>query len=346
MIILIEGFENHLAAKTGISIIRYCPEEIIAVLDSNHAGKTAEQLLGVGGETPVIREIAQAPDANTLVIGIAPSGGKLPDVMRRHIEEAINRGWRIESGLHDFLCDDPTFKSAARASGAQLIDVRKNDESDVSTRNGFRPGCLRIHTVGNDCSVGKMVTAIEVAGRLQQEQHDACFVATGQTGIMIAGSGCPIDCVVGDFINGAAEKLVKANQHHDILLIEGQGSLAHPRYSAVTAGLLHGCTPHGLILCYEAGRRHVHGMPHLPVPPVEDMIPLYESSANAHGPCHVIGISMNGRNLTPEAADAEKHRLQEKLKLPVCDVFRDGAVPLTQAVVQLKRQIDKQQDAP
>ena len=149
----------------------------------------------------------------------------------------------VLSGLHTFVSDDPELSEAARRHNVRIFDVRKNNERDVAQRKNINERCLRIHTVGHDCNVGKMVVSVEVTNALRKRGHDAKFVATGQTGIMIEGDGCPIDAVVADFINGAAEKLVLQNQHHEILLIEGQGSIIHPRYSAVTLGLLHGCMP-------------------------------------------------------------------------------------------------------
>ena len=122
------------------------------------------------------------------------------------------------------------------------MDVRKNNERDIAQRQNIRRDCLRILTVGQDCSCGKMVVSVEVARALQRRGKDAKFVATGQTGILLEGDGCPVDCVVSDFLNGAVEKLVLANQHHDILIVEGQGSITHPQYSPVTLGLVHGAT--------------------------------------------------------------------------------------------------------
>ena len=142
--------------------------------------------------------------------------------------------------------------------------MRGNDERDVANRQGLRAGCLRIHTIANDCSCGKMVASVEVAAGLNRAGVDAAFVATGQTGILVAGSGCPVDRVISDFVSGAAEKLVLANQHHEVIVVEGQGSLFHPRYSCVTLGLLHGLMPDGLILCYEMGRQAFYGMEPFP----------------------------------------------------------------------------------
>ncbi len=342
LIILTEGHSNPATAKTACSVIRYRGEEVVAVLDSTQAGKTAQELFCVGGDIPIVRSVQDAPSANTLLIGIAPTGGKIPAAWRLVILSALAQGLDIVSGLHDFLTDDAQFVAAAAEAGSTLTDVRKNDQRDVARRQGLRPDCLRIHTVGNDCSIGKMVVSIEVAAGLRSRGHDAKFVATGQTGIMVEGDGCPIDCVVADFVSGAAEKLVLENQEHEILLVEGQGSLAHPSYSAVTLGLLHGCLPHALILCYEAGREMVHGVGHVRIPPLARILEAYETMARLMRPCDVIGIAMNSRTLTPDAAEQERERIRNEFGLPVCDVFRHGADDLVEAVLKFQAETDWQ----
>ena len=150
-----------------------------------------------------------------------------------------------------------------------------------------------------------MVAAVEIARGLQKTGVDAAFVATGQTGILVAGSGCPIDRVISDFVAGAAEKLVLANQHHEVIVVEGQGSLFHPRYSGVTLSLLHGTMPHGLIACYEMGRKAVFGMPDVPLPSLRKMVDFYESAANLMHPCRVIGVAVNGINFSDAEVAAE-----------------------------------------
>ena len=254
-VILTEGETEPLAAKTATSAIRYRPDEVVAVLDSTSRGKSCQDLLGVGADVPIVGSLEEAKKANTLLLGIAPPGGKVPQAWRDIILSAIERKMNVVSGLHEFLADDPEFAAAAADHNVRLVDVRKNNERDVAQREGIRGDCLRIHTVGQDCCVGKMVVAIEITRALERQQFDAKFVATGQTGIILEGDGCPVDCVVSDFVSGAAEKLVLANQHHDVIVVEGQGSLTHPRYSAVTLGLLHGIAPHGMILCYQVGRK-------------------------------------------------------------------------------------------
>jgi len=336
LIILTEGQTDPIEAKTAVAVMRYGKDEVVALLDSTQVGKTAQQLLGVGGDIPIVARLDDAPTADTLLIGIAPAGGRLPSAWRATLLDAIGRGWNIVSGLHDFLSDDPELAAAAEHHGARLHDVRKNRERDVARRQGIRSNCLRIQTVGQDCSVGKMVVAVEVARALARRGHDAKFVATGQTGIMIEGDGCPVDCVVADFLNGAVEKLVLANQQHDILLIEGQGSITHPRYSPVTLGLLHGAMPQGMILCYEAGRKTISGMDSVPLVPLSRLRNLYEKTAGIMHPSRVIGIALNGRLLSAGQMDEERAKIRDELGLPVCDVYRDGPDVLVDAVLALR----------
>jgi uncharacterized NAD-dependent epimerase/dehydratase family protein len=339
IVILTDGRTNPVNAKTAACVVRYKPEEVVALLDPTQAGKTAGELLGVGGAIPIVATLAEAPGANTLLIGIAPSGGKLPPAWRKILLEAIDRGMNLVSGLHDFLSNDPEISAAAAKHGVEIYDVRKNNERDVSNRLNLREDCLRIHTIGQDCSVGKMLASVELAIALKARGYDAKFVATGQTGIMIEGDGCPVDCVVSDFVNGAVEKLVLKNQHHDILLVEGQGSLSHPRYSAVTLGLLHGCVPHGMILVYEAGRPHVLGMDYIQLPSLKKIVEANEMMASFAMPAKVIGVAMNSRLLKPDEAEAERERVRRELGVPVCDVIRHGPGDLVDAILALRQRL-------
>jgi uncharacterized NAD-dependent epimerase/dehydratase family protein len=339
MVLLTDGYNDPHTAKTAICVLRYRPEEVAAVLDRPGAGKPCREVMGVGGDIPVVASLEEAPAANTLVIGIAPPGGKIPAPWRTIVLEAIRRGMTIVSGLHDLLKNDPEFVAAAAAHGVGLVDLRDNNESDVSSRQGIREDCLRIHTVANDCSCGKMVVAVEVADGLRRVGVDAEFVATGQTGILVAGSGIPIDRVISDFVAGAAEKLVLANQHHDVILIEGQGSLFHPRYSGVTLGLLHGAMPDGLILCYEMGRKVIFGMDEIPLAPLAEVRDFYERAANLMHPCRVIGVAVNGQRFPDDdEVSAECRRVEDELGLPACDVIRHGPEKLVAAVLELRKE--------
>jgi uncharacterized NAD-dependent epimerase/dehydratase family protein len=341
MILLVDGHRDIRTAKTAICLLRYCPEEVVAVFDREMAGRTSQEVLGIGGSIPVIGSLAEAPEANMLAIGIAPPGGRIPPHWRPLLREAVERGLHILSGLHEFVSEDPELAAAARSRGVRLIDVRMNQERDVAQRKGIRPECLRIHTVANDCSCGKMVTAVEVTRGLRRRGIDAKFVATGQTGIMVEGDGCPVDRVICDFLNGAAEKLVLRNQHHEVIVIEGQGSLFDPRYSAVTLGLLHGSMPDGLIVCYALGRTHIASMPEFALPPLDRVIQVYESMANLMHPCRVIGVAVNGHQYSDAEVAAECARVEAQFGLPACDVLRHGPDKLVEAVLRLKQELGK-----
>jgi D-glutamate N-acetyltransferase len=242
--LLVDGMSDVAAAKTAINILRYDSESVVAVIASgNDMPRSAQDLLGVGGDVPVLPSVSDVVEADQLILGTTPPGGRITPAWRQAIEIAITRGWDVVSGMHEFLGDDPNLVDLAHRHDARLVDVRKTDFHSVATRHGLREDCLRIHTVGHDSNVGKMVVSFETARALQRSGYDAQFVPTGQTGIMLAGHGIPMDAVVSDFLNGAAEELVRRNQDHDILLIEGQGSVVNPMFSAVTLGLLHGCMP-------------------------------------------------------------------------------------------------------
>jgi len=335
IVLLTEGHGEPLAGKTASCLLRYRAADIVAILDSTQAGRTADDLFGTGGRIPVVATLDEAGPADELLIGIAPPGGRIPRTWRPVILAAIGRGMRIVSGLHEFLADDPEFAAAARERGVALRDVRRNDERDVAKCPPFREECLRILTIGQDISVGKMVTSVELARGLRGRGVDAKFIATGQTGIMIEGDGCPIDRVISDFVNGAVEKQVLAEQHREVVVVEGQATITHPQYSGVSLGLLHGCDPHGMILVYEAGRPHHMGLPHIPLPALARVIDAYETLAGFRGGGRVIGVAMNSRRLTAAEADVERERVRRELGLPVADPIRHGSGELLDAVVAL-----------
>lgn len=338
IVVLTEGKSNPHYAKTAMSLLRYRAGDVAAVLDSAAAGQSTAATMGVDSPVPIVARLADVPEADALFIGIAPPGGGLPTEWRGVLLEAIDRGLPIVSGLHDFLSADAEFAQAAQARGVRLFDVRKNAEKTVARAAAFNPDCLRVHTVGQDCSVGKMTAALEAEILLRQRGVDARFLATGQTGIMLRGDGVPVDCVVADFIAGATEQLVLRNQDCDVVLVEGQGSLCHPSFSGVTLGLLHGCAPDAMIMCYEFARPATKGLDHVPLKPLAELIPYYEQTAGLRHPSRVIAVAMNSRRATPAEADAERERVEAELGLPVGDVFRHGAAALVEPIEQMLRE--------
>ena len=257
-LILADGDFSPMTSKTANSVIRYLPDRVVAVVDRVNAGKTVQQVLGFGGGIPVVGSMAEGlkrkPDA--VLIGIAPSGGRLPEEWRDWLADALDAGCDLWSGLHTFLSDDPVLATKAKANGRTILDVRR-----PPPRLPVGMGMARlvdpyvVLTVGTDCNVGKMTAQLQLVQGLEKRGLRTRFAATGQTGIFIEGWGTGVDAVVADFIAGAAEELVlTAAEGADIVLVEGQGSINHPGYSGVTLGLLHGSCPDGLILCHQATR--------------------------------------------------------------------------------------------
>ncbi len=337
-----EGMFGVITAKTAVSAIRYFPERVVGVLDSTARGHTVQDVLGFGGAIPVVRTfeegLALRPQA--ILIGIAPRGGRLPDEWRGWLETAIDRGLEIWSGLHTYLNDDPDLAARARKRGVRIFDMRKPPEPlPVSNGRARDVDALVVLTVGSDCNSGKMTAMIELERGLKASGVRARFVATGQTGILLAGSGIAVDAVLGDFIGGATEQLVvEAARDADVVLVEGQGSLIHPGYSGVTLGLIHGSCPAAMILCHQPSRRLVgeyHGASAwVPIPPLKDLVRIHEEAAAPVQPSRVIGIALMTYDLPEAAAHEAVRQAQAETGLPATDPVRFGVEPLIGAIAR------------
>jgi uncharacterized NAD-dependent epimerase/dehydratase family protein len=341
-LILADGQFGPLSSKTANSCIRYFPERIVAVFDRTEAGKTVQDVLGFGGAIPVVgdftRGLALGPSA--VLIGIAPAGGQLPPEWRGWLRTALERRLEIWSGLHTFIGDDPELGATARAQGVRIHDVRRPPARlPIADGRAAEVEPYVILTVGSDCNVGKMTAQLEMRDELVRRGHRARFVATGQTGIFIEGWGIAVDAVVADFIAGAAEQLVLEGANDaDIVLVEGQGSLIHPGYSGVTLGLLHGACPDALILCHQATRDHIgdyHGRePWVRIPPLAELVEIYERAAAPVRPTKVIGICLNTFDMAEGEAREAVARAIAETGLPATDPVRLGPGPLTDAIVR------------
>jgi uncharacterized NAD-dependent epimerase/dehydratase family protein len=341
--VLAEGRFTPLEAKTAVGILRYRPERVVAVLDSTRAGRTAEQCVGVGGTTPVVADLdaASARGAEALVIGVAPQGGELPTTWRPLVRAAVERGWDVWSGLHAFLADDPELARIAARTGSRIVDARRPPaERPVAARRASALDSLVVLTVGSDCNVGKMTTALELARELGSRGTRAAFVATGQTGILIAGHGVAVDAVPSDFVAGVTERLVlEAAREAEVVVVEGQGALHHPGYSGVTLALLHGACPRAMVLCHEAGRERVRAPARDPrydaepvIPPLPDLVRAYEAAAGWVSPARVVAISLNTMACSGPDASRAVERAAAETGLPAADPVRHGPAPIADAV--------------
>ena len=338
MVILTEGRLGTFSSKTAASLIRYRPEETVAVLDSVYAGRNLEGLLEVGEGIPVVATLreAMAYGPTSLVIGIATPGGVLPDEWRAVIHEAIENGLEVVNGLHTFLNEDEEFARHADEKGVRLWDVRQPpDDLDVGRHQVHEIPNLRVLTVGADSSIGKKIAAIEIDRAARHAGWDAEFVATGQTGIMIAGSGIAVDTVASDYISGAVERLLLERKHRELLVIEGQGTILHPSYSGVSLGLLHGASPQALVLCHQPGRDVMRNLP-VTIPSYAGMIHAHETIARPLFPCRVVAISLNCFGMSLDDARREVDRVEQETGLPATDCVKFGCDPILEALGPMK----------
>jgi uncharacterized NAD-dependent epimerase/dehydratase family protein len=343
-LVIADGQFGPETSKTANSCSRYFPERIVGVFDRVQAGKTVQEVLGFGGAIPVVGDfaagLALGGGATAVLIGIAPAGGRLPEEWRGWLRLAIERKLEVWSGLHTFISDDPELGAMARDGGVRILDARKPPPNlPIADGRAADVDAYVVHAVGSDCNVGKMTAMLEVRNDLVRRGHRASFVATGQTGIFIEGWGIAVDAVVADFIAGAAEQLVlQAAKDADIILVEGQGSLIHPGYSGVTLGLLHGSMPRGLILCHQASRDYIgdyHGRePWVKIPPLAELVEIYERAAAPVRPAKVLGICLNTYDLDAAAARRAVERAATETGLPTTDPVRFDPAPLVEALLR------------
>lgn len=339
-LILAEGSFGPLSSKTANSAVRYLADRVVAVLDSTQAGKTVGEVLGFGGSIPVVGTLEEGlkEGPTALLIGIAPSGGRLPLSWRPVLSEALAARLPIVSGLHFYLSEDPDLAAEAEHYGVTIHDLRKPPlDISISTGEARLVDALVVHTVGTDCNIGKMTAALQIRDGLRNKGEKVGFAPTGQTGILIEGWGIAVDSVIADYIAGAAEKLVlDAAQDNEIVLVEGQGSLVHPAYSGVTLGLLHGSLPDVMILCHQPSRKCAYGgggaYHWMPLPSLTEMIEIVERAIAPLRESKVIGIALNTSDLSAEEARRYADEAAGETGLPVVDPVRDDAAPLVAAV--------------
>ncbi len=337
-LILAEGQFGPQSSKTANACIRYAPHEVVAVMDGSRAGSTSQQILGFGGDIPVVDSFSDGMrfSPTALLIGIAPAGGQFPPAWRAIVLAALRAKLDVWSGLHTMLGDDAEFANAARDSGARIFDLRRPPaDLDIATGRVRDLSATVVLTVGTDCNIGKMTTQLQLIEGVRARGYRTEFAATGQTGILIAGRGIGVDAVIADFIAGAAERLtVEAAENAEIVLVEGQGSLMHPAYSGVTLGLMHGSLPHAMVLCAQPSRKTIHRYPWVPIPPLKDVIALYEQTMQPLQHSPVIAVALNTFDLSPVEARYEIDRAQHETGLPVTDPVRFDPAPLADAIAR------------
>jgi len=269
--------------------------------------------------------MADVPAVDALVIGVAPIGGGFDESWRPDVRAALERGCHVLSGLHYFLGEDDEFAELADEHGGRLADLRKPpDDLTVADGTAGDVDATVVTTVGTDCSTGKMTTAFELRDAARERGLEAAVAPTGQTGVAIEGWGIVVDRVISDYAAGAVERLVETPVGLDLVVVEGQGALAHPAYSGVTASILHGSAPDALVMCHEAGRESVHGYESFAVPPPGEYVDIYERLAGPVSDASVVAGALNTQGLADDAADDAVADYAETIGAPATDPVRDG----------------------
>ena len=318
--------KDPLAAKMALACAHWRPERCVGQL----------RLDGCAADAAVpdltIDEAVER-GARSLVIGVVSSGGALERAWVDTLTRALAAGLDVVSGMHERLDSIREVREAATRNQRRLIDLR-HLRPPLSTGTGRRRAGRRLLTVGTDCSVGKMFTSLAIEHELKQRGLDATFRATGQTGMLIAGSGIAVDAVVADFISGAAELLSPANDERHWDVIEGQGSLFHPAFAGVTLGLLHGSQPDRLVLCHEPTRPHMRNLPGQPMPELERCLEAYVDAARlTNEEVRVAGVSLNTQALGDVDAAALIAETARRTGLPCVDPSRGGVGPVVDAML-------------
>ncbi len=326
-----------LNAKMAEGIIRYGKNPVTAVIDSHAAGKRVGELCRMDSDVPIVATLdeAIAMGAEVLVLGTAPSGGRIPRAWMAVLQQAVDAGLSIVNGLHDALND---IFGAQLKPGQWVWDLRtpQGDLPPIATAQAATLNNHRILMIGTDMAIGKMTAGLEIWKSLRDLGADAGFLATGQIGISITGTGIPLDAYRVDHAAGAVERMVMENAHHDYLIIEGQGSLLHPG-STANLPLMRGSCCNAMILVHRAGMEKLDTSGDIAIPPLRDVIALNEMTASANGVltrARVVGIALNTRDLSPSEAEAAIARTAEETGLPVTDPVRNGAAVLARRLMR------------
>lgn len=336
-LLLADGMFSPVWAKTAVCYLMYRATDVVAVLDADHAGRTADEVVGFGGDVPVVARVSDAAalGAQLAIVGTAPMGGVFDEGLRAQVLECLRTGLDVVSGLHVFLNDDIECRVAKAASGAKIWDVRRVvGPFPVSQGGGCTTGAKVVMVAGTDCNVGKMTVALELHREAERSGVRASWAATGQTGVILRERGICIDRVVSDFVGGAAEELVNAEGvDSDLVFVEGQGAIVHPGYGGVALGLLYGAMPDCIVLAHVAGRDRLKRL-ETPIRPLPETIALHERLMAPFRPCPVVGVAINTHGLDEREAREALSGAEKATGLPATDVVRFGGGPIVAAVLE------------
>ncbi|NEQ46263.1 MAG: DUF1611 domain-containing protein [Leptolyngbya sp. SIOISBB] len=332
-----EGTDNP-GGKTGLSILRYSPLNIVAVIDQQQTGKALKAVTGIDRNVPIVGSVqdAMAWQPSVLMIGIAPSGGALPEPWYEEVKAGVKAGLCVVNGLHTSMATDPALADLVQPP-QWIWDVRQEPAGlGIASAAAKSLTCRRVLPVGTDMAIGKMSTNLELHKLALQRGLRSKVIATGQTNLMLGDPGIPLDTIRVDFAAGAVEQQVmQYGRDHDVLFIEGQGSIFHPG-STATLPLMRGTQPTHLILVHRWGQAQIRNNPTISIPPLSQAIALYEAIATAGGcftQAKTVGIALNTYGFDEVTAQEAIAKVGQETGLPTTDVIRFGAEPLMEAIL-------------
>ena len=334
IVILCHRAFNYILNKTGNMLIRYRPEDVVAVIDREKSGTVAESELGYGGHIPVVEnfEACQRFKPDTLVLGNASQGGFISDEYRKEVKVAIASGCNIVSGMHQFLNDDPELANLAKEYNVTLTDLRRPPKPPNFPKGSWQNRTIPVLLiVGTDCDTGKMTTGWEITQRLKERGRKVQFIGTGQTGILLSGSGVPIDAVTADFMAGEIEHVIdKCPDDTELVIVEGQGSLTNQYYAGVTLGLLHGAMPNYMIMTHDPGRPK--DVTNLPISSMKQVMELHVDLMKNFRDSKFLGINLLTLKLSDEEATSEIEKTEKEYGIATTDLIRFGDMNFMDAI--------------
>ncbi len=347
-VLLVEGAKDTFHAKTASLLLRYKKDNVAYLLDSTHSTSKPNIFSNIAN-IPTISKISdiknkhETDKSDALVICLMLPEGVIPDIWLDHIVSALKNGMDIINPLHIDLGDIAQVASAlggiSKDSNPELTkfnDVNTvvhnvripPDDIDLFRLEVLKTRAKRVLTVGSDCNIGKMLTTLELNESAKKRELNSSFIATGQIGIIVKGSGIAVDRVISDFVPGAVERLILPERDKDILFVEGQGSIFQPIYSAVTMGLIHGTAPDAMILCHVPSRKKLR-YTDIDIPDFKTLIRMHRDIAGMIHKSEIVGISLNCHDMSNEKALDEIKRTEDTTGLPATDPVKFGVEKLT-----------------
>ena len=337
IVVLCHGAFNYIKNKTGNMLIRYRTDEVLAILDNTKVGITSEDELGYGGDIPVLDNFESAANLSpdTLVIGSASQGGFISDEYRAEVIKAIKAGCDIISGMHQFINDDEEFVKLAEKHHVTLTDLRRPSETPNFPKGFWHDRKIPVLLiVGTDCDTGKMTTAWEVSERLKDKGRKVEFIGTGQTGILLSGSGVPIDAVKADFMAGEIEYVIdQVPNDTELIIVEGQGALTNQYYAGVTLGLLHGAMPDYMLMTHDPARDL--DVTDYPMSSMKHVMDMHVDLMKNFKDSKFIGINLLTFKFSDEKAKKEIDRVREEYGMATTDLIRYGSKGLIESIEEI-----------